>query len=346
MLRGEVLARWQDFVGTGEFFRSLESGIGRLRDRIGAFFTGKPKPVDNVEAAIESGLHAVVVDQAAKASETVEERWRADPAGKALVGTANLGALSDGFSDRVAEQVRAWQGDLMGIIRTEGANKRMTARMVSFGVNGVAVALMVVVFASTAGLTGLEVGIAGGSAVVGQKLLEAIFGEDAVRTAHQAGQGFPGNSVHRPSRDGKGSFPFPPPRDSNHARRQPHETKFGGHSPTGPGARCMSRRRQSTTTSPLELRLEALKEATELGADRVEAAVSDASWEVLERASTRRTLSAEHTVVGFFGATGSGKSSLFNAVAGVGHCARGRDQAHHQPTARRHLGEWRLRAIA
>jgi len=53
--------------------------------------------------------------------------------------------------------------------------------MVSFGINGVAVALMVVVFASTAGLTGLEVGIAGGSAVVGQKLLEAIFGEEAVR---------------------------------------------------------------------------------------------------------------------------------------------------------------------
>ncbi|WP_411732461.1 dynamin family protein [Paeniglutamicibacter sp.] len=181
LLRGEVLARWQDFVGTGEFFRSLESGIGRLRDRIGAFFTGKPKPVGQVEEAIESGLHAVVVDQAAKASETTEERWRADPAGKALVGPANLGSLSPGFSDQVAEQVRAWQGDLMDIIRTEGANKRMTARMVSFGVNGVAVALMVVVFASTAGLTGLEVGIAGGSAVVGQKLLEAIFGEDAVR---------------------------------------------------------------------------------------------------------------------------------------------------------------------
>ena len=181
LLRGEVLARWQDFVGTGEFFRSLESGIGRLRDRIGAFFTGKPKPVGQVEEAIESGLHAVVVDQAAKASETTEERWRADPGGKALVGTANLGSLSPGFSDQVAEQVRAWQGDLMDIIRTEGANKRMTARMVSFGVNGVAVALMVVVFASTAGLTGLEVGIAGGSAVVGQKLLEAIFGEDAVR---------------------------------------------------------------------------------------------------------------------------------------------------------------------
>lgn len=30
----------------------------------------------------------------------------------------------------------------------------------------------------------------------------------------------------------------------------------------------------------------------------------------------RRALSGDHTVVGFFGATGSGKTSLFNAVVG------------------------------
>ena len=41
---------------------------------------------------------------------------------------------------------------------------------------------MVVVFASTGGVTGAEVGIAGGSAVVGQKLLEAVFGDQAVRS--------------------------------------------------------------------------------------------------------------------------------------------------------------------
>ena len=36
-------------------------------------------------------------------------------------------------------------------------------------------------FASTGGLTGVEVGIAGGTAVLAQKLLEAVFGDDAVR---------------------------------------------------------------------------------------------------------------------------------------------------------------------
>jgi hypothetical protein len=40
---------------------------------------------------------------------------------------------------------------------------------------------MIVVFSYSYGLTGAEVGIAGGSAVLGQKLLEAVFGDQAVR---------------------------------------------------------------------------------------------------------------------------------------------------------------------
>jgi hypothetical protein len=40
---------------------------------------------------------------------------------------------------------------------------------------------MLVVFSQTAGLTGAEVGIAGGTAVVAQRLLEAVFGDQAVR---------------------------------------------------------------------------------------------------------------------------------------------------------------------
>jgi hypothetical protein len=40
---------------------------------------------------------------------------------------------------------------------------------------------MIVVFAHTAGLTGAEVGVAAGTGVLSQKLLEAIFGDQAVR---------------------------------------------------------------------------------------------------------------------------------------------------------------------
>ena len=40
---------------------------------------------------------------------------------------------------------------------------------------------MIVVFAHTGGLVGAEVGVAGGTAVLAQRVLEAVFGEQAVR---------------------------------------------------------------------------------------------------------------------------------------------------------------------
>lgn len=185
LLRGEVLARWQDFVGTGEFFRALEQNIGRLRDRVGAFFRGEPTPAVRVEAAIETGLQAVILDEAANAAEETDQRWRSDPAGRQLLGTDDLSGTGPGFADKAAAEIRAWQAGLMELIRTEGQGKRTQARWLSFGVNGLGAALMIVVFSMTAGLTGLEIGVAGGTAVVGQRLLEAVFGEDAVRRLAQ-----------------------------------------------------------------------------------------------------------------------------------------------------------------
>ena len=78
----------------------------------------------------------------------------------------------------------------------------------------------------------------------------------------------------------------------------------------------MSRHGATAEASRLDRRLNALNEARELAAGALPEDVLDGVLQVLDRASTRRSLSADHTVVGFFGATGSGKSSLFNAVSG------------------------------
>jgi hypothetical protein len=40
---------------------------------------------------------------------------------------------------------------------------------------------MIVVFAHTGGLVGAEVGVAGGTAVLAQRVLEAVFGDQAIR---------------------------------------------------------------------------------------------------------------------------------------------------------------------
>lgn len=199
LLRGEVLSRWHDFVGTGDFFRSLDSTIGRLRDRVSSALRGQPAAAQKVEDALESGIHAVVLDAAARASENTRTRWRASRAGRSLLARLDapqaasaapgqnaeakgeVQSADDIFSAAVAEQIRLWQGSVLEMIREEGADKRKRARFLSLGVNATAVMLMVAAFSLTGGITGIEAGIAGGSGVVGTKLLESIFGEDAVR---------------------------------------------------------------------------------------------------------------------------------------------------------------------
>lgn len=79
----------------------------------------------------------------------------------------------------------------------------------------------------------------------------------------------------------------------------------------------MSRHRESRAESTLDRQLAALNIARELGEGRLDDVTLEDVYGVLERATSRRSLSADHTVVGFFGATGSGKSSLFNAVSGA-----------------------------
>ncbi len=78
----------------------------------------------------------------------------------------------------------------------------------------------------------------------------------------------------------------------------------------------MSRHSLVRELSALQRRLEALNTARELAEGVLPDQELQSVYDVLERATSRRSLSAGHTVVGFFGATGSGKSSLFNAVSG------------------------------
>lgn len=189
LLRGEVLARWQELVGAGELVKAVDSWVSQARDRLGAFFRGDapaPTPTDPAVEAIEVGLDSLIRDAADEAAAAAERRWRADPAGLTLLrqadaGGAPLGRSSPALVAAAAHEVRAWQDAVMALVREVGMAKRGRARALAFGVNGLGVALMVVTFAHTGGLVGAEVGIAAGTAVVAQRVLEAVFGDQAVR---------------------------------------------------------------------------------------------------------------------------------------------------------------------
>ena len=189
VLRGEVLSRWEEFVGTGELLRQLRTGIGRLRDRVTGALTGRARTTEQLSGAVEGVVEGLVRNHADAAAAATLAEWRAHPAASMLLDRAGgiealhigLGRSSPELAERTAHLVRNWQGSLLELIRSQGAHRRSTARFLSFGVNGVSMVLMVLVFSHTGGLTGGEVAIAGGTSAVGHALLESLLGDDNLR---------------------------------------------------------------------------------------------------------------------------------------------------------------------
>lgn len=185
VLRGEVLARWQEFVGTGEWFRQLDEGVGRLRDRMAGALRGRAtEPVEDLGEALHSGVAALISSQGASASLGIARQWRTLPGGAHLLDQEPaLASVSADFDARVERAVRDWQGEVLDLVRSEAGGRRTTARLLAFGINGIGVMLMLIVFSATGGvLAGAEVGVAGGSALVAQRVLESVFGDQAVRS--------------------------------------------------------------------------------------------------------------------------------------------------------------------
>jgi energy-coupling factor transporter ATP-binding protein EcfA2 len=190
LLRGEVLARWQEFVGTGQFLRQVEPGISRLRDRIAASIKGNSPPTSELGEALQSGVAELLTAQSLGASATVLRQWRRLPGGPALEAAhPELADPSPESAGNIERLVQGWQREVRDLVGAESNDRRTSARVLSFGVNGVAVILMLLVFSPTGGPSGAEVGPASGSAVLAHRILEAIFGEQAVRSLADQARG-------------------------------------------------------------------------------------------------------------------------------------------------------------
>src|SRR5690606_18083974 len=82
-----------------------------------------------------------------------------------------------------------------------------------------------------------------------------------------------------------------------------------------------------------------LSRAGVLGPRRAHPTLLGEAQQVLQRAGDRLKLSSEHTVVALAGGTGSGKSSLFNAISGLELSPTG---VRRPTTARTHACVWGL----
>jgi hypothetical protein len=138
-------------------------------------------PVTVVEAEMTSTLEALALRHATDAARRTAIAWsdRAQAA-ELIARNPPLWSASAGFGAAVREGLGAWMRTIVDDVRSHAGRKRAVAQVAALGVNVVSVAVMLGVFAYTAGLTGAEVGIAAGTAVLNQKLLEAVFGERAM----------------------------------------------------------------------------------------------------------------------------------------------------------------------
>ncbi len=182
LLRDEVLDRWQELIGTGELMRALQSRLSSLRDRIAAAFTGRQRQAEDVAGELTSTIERLVVDHADALADAIHRSWLDRRAGVALVDDdSTLRRASLDVRDQAARTVRDWQGDVLALVAERGSSKRTTARVLAGGINTVGIGLMILVFSQTGGLTGGEVAVASGTAGLSQTLLNALFGEQAVR---------------------------------------------------------------------------------------------------------------------------------------------------------------------
>lgn len=173
LLRGEVLARWQDFAGSGDILRALQlrrPGRGRSSRQ-------PPERQRALKSALRAALEAVVLTAAQRAAEEVVARWtsRGRP-GDTLAATPGFDQISEDMARRVGRSIGAWQDHMVELMRREGSTKRSVAKVLSVDEESLALIFSV-------GLLGYgmqETGD-GQSLSLPQRLLRALIGAESLR---------------------------------------------------------------------------------------------------------------------------------------------------------------------
>ncbi len=141
----------------------------------------------SIGQAASQSLVGLINVQAQAAAGRAVAAWRADRVGADALGeeASDLSHAADDFSERAMAAIEGWRDDLVTLVKELGEPRLRNAKVLSIGINFLAGALMLVVFAGTGGaLVGTEVVIAGGVAAAAHKLLIHVLGRETV--AHLA----------------------------------------------------------------------------------------------------------------------------------------------------------------
>jgi energy-coupling factor transporter ATP-binding protein EcfA2 len=105
LLRGEVLARWEDCVVGGDLRPRRGAKTSRAGTKKGKRARRGPSRAAALNAALRSAVESYIVSVADRAAEAVEGSWRADPAGAVLLADAAAERARDVRTKQVFESV-------------------------------------------------------------------------------------------------------------------------------------------------------------------------------------------------------------------------------------------------
>lgn len=173
LLRGEVLARWQEYTADGEVFRGLDGTAPRLLDRVTAVVSRtRPVSAGPLADSLRTGIEAAVSTSLRATVERIVTAWRKDPVGRGvllnLVGGPEV--LPD-VASLVGRTVADWQAAVLEQAHREARGRWTTARSAGLGAEGAAVMLQILALGSAASTPAPIVEVAG-------RVLRAVLGDE------------------------------------------------------------------------------------------------------------------------------------------------------------------------
>ncbi|MBO0890876.1 MAG: dynamin family protein [Acidothermales bacterium] len=170
LVKGDVLNRWREFVDTGELMQSLTASSPEAAER-----------VDALSTAVVESVRAVLLVHASQGAEDTVAAWRAVPAGRALLDGADEKPYvpSPDLADRAAHTARDWQQRVRERVHESSTDDGGTTA--SYDAKALGLILMLVAATPVGAATGAMAAVARSTTRASRRLLEAIFGGDAVR---------------------------------------------------------------------------------------------------------------------------------------------------------------------
>lgn len=128
LLRGPVLARWQELVAGSEPDRWAEGRRAGIRDRLSSVVRGRQRPSTRLEEAELEAVSAALVEASAQLSDEVASRWATSARGLVAEPDATSRARSTReLRARAGAHAAAWQASAVALVRSAaGADGSMT----------------------------------------------------------------------------------------------------------------------------------------------------------------------------------------------------------------------------